>query len=80
MSDNITPLCPHGELEIDCRNCSQDYTRERPPLPKMSEPDDRLDDMIAAASLPSLATLIKRGKEAGLIQPVTGYAGQDAGA
>ena len=37
--------------------------------PKM----DELDDLVQRASTPNLATLFKRGKEAGLIKPTTGY-------
>ena len=42
------------------------------------EDTDTLDSMIQAASIPSLATLIQRGKDAGLIKPVQGYDGTGA--
>lgn len=46
----------------------------------MSEVDDKIEDaLIEAASVPDLATLFKRGKDAGLIQPARDY-GHPAGA
>lgn len=37
-------------------------------------PDESsLDQLVEAASVPNLAALFKRGKEAGLLKPVTGY-------
>jgi hypothetical protein len=39
---------------------------------------DSLDSLVQAASTPSLSTLFRRGKEAGLITPITGY-GEDKG-
>jgi hypothetical protein len=39
----------------------------------VSEDDGSLDQLVEAASVPNLAALFKRGKEAGLLQPVTGY-------
>lgn len=38
--------------------------------------DGSLDQMVEAASVPSLATLIQRGKDQGLIKPVVGYTSQ----
>jgi hypothetical protein len=40
--------------------------------PKMDN-EDTLDQMVARASVPNLASLFQRGKEAGLIKPTTGY-------
>lgn len=40
---------------------------------EVSAPDDRLDSLVQAASIPNLATLIKRGKDKGLIKPTVGY-------
>ena len=34
---------------------------------------DELDELVQRASTPNLATLFRRGKEAGLIKPTTGY-------
>jgi hypothetical protein len=34
---------------------------------------DTLDSLVQAASVPNLASLFKRGKDAGLITPITGY-------
>lgn len=39
----------------------------------VSEETDSMDLMVQAASTPSLATLFQRGKDAGLLKPVTGY-------
>lgn len=36
-------------------------------------PEDELDHQVEAASIPSLATLFKRGKERGLIKPGKEY-------
>lgn len=35
--------------------------------------ESSLDQLVEAASVPNLAALFKRGKEAGLLKPVTGY-------
>ena len=40
---------------------------------KVSVDDDSLDQLVEAASVPNLAALFKRGKEAGLLKPTTGY-------
>ena len=40
---------------------------------KVSVADDRLDELVEQASVPNLATLFKRGKDAGLLKPTTGY-------
>lgn len=39
---------------------------------KMDE-DDKLDQMVQRASVPSLASLFKQGKEQGLIKPTSNY-------
>lgn len=39
----------------------------------LSVADDSLDTMIQKASVPNLATLFQRGKDAGLIQPGKEY-------
>lgn len=40
---------------------------------ELSVADDSLDQMVQAASTPSLATLFQRAKDAGLIKPVKEY-------
>nr|DAL38044.1 MAG TPA_asm: hypothetical protein [Caudoviricetes sp.] len=35
--------------------------------------DDKLDAMVAAASLPNLASLFKKAKESGLVSETQGY-------
>lgn len=42
----------------------------------VSEDTDTMDSMVQAASVPSLATLFQRGKDAGLLKPTTGYGGE----
>lgn len=39
----------------------------------VSEGTDSMDQLVQAASVPSLATLFQRGKDAGLLKAVTGY-------
>ena len=39
----------------------------------VSVDESSLDRMVEAASVPNLAALFKRGKEAGLLKPTTGY-------
>lgn len=39
----------------------------------MVDDDGSLDQMVQAASIPSLASLVQRGKDAGLIKPMQGY-------
>lgn len=77
--------CRH-ELQLkDCTTC-QDLIREEQAAlldddsvrGGVSVDADTLDTMVQQASTPTLATLFKRGKEAGLIQPTTGY-GENAG-
>lgn len=48
--------------------------------PDMSEADATLDTMVQQASVPSLATLFRKAKESGAIQPVAGYGGPTASA
>lgn len=40
---------------------------------ELSAADDSLDQMVQAASTPSLATLFQRAKDAGLIKPAKEY-------
>lgn len=40
---------------------------------EVSDPDARLDRMVAAASVPNLASLFQRGKDAGLLKPAVEY-------
>ena len=46
----------------------------------MSVADDSLDQMVQAASIPSLADLFRKAKASGAIAPVSSYGGQGAGA
>lgn len=39
----------------------------------VSADESSLDQLVEAASVPNLASLFRRGKEAGLLKPVTGY-------
>ena len=66
-----------------CDNCSREFTNPTcprcggPPARTVKEPvsvpDDSLDDMIEHASRPTLASLLKRGIDSGLIKPTHDY-------
>lgn len=58
-------LCSHDLLEEDCKTCTEGGI--------VSDPDDTMDQMIQRASVPNLATLFQRGKDAGLLKPTTNY-------
>lgn len=59
----------------DCPNCKLETNEDVCPEcgHVLSEVDDTMDQMIAAASIPNLASLFKQGKKRGLIQPVHDY-------
>jgi hypothetical protein len=59
--------CPNCEEESDdkvCPNCGTTI---------VSDPDDTIDTLVQQASIPSLATLFRQGKQAGLIKPAQEY-------
>ena len=70
-----------------CEPCGREFSNPRCPrcggLPAtttqvhvevpVSDPDDRLDIMIEHASRPTLASLLKRGINSGLIKPTHDY-------
>lgn len=77
--------CDHEFTNTRCPRCGGPPTRhqsEQPADPvvlntNVSDPTDTLDTMIETASRPTLAQLIKRGVEAGVITPTQEYsAGQ----
>lgn len=39
----------------------------------LSDPNDKIEELVYAASIPNLATLFQRGKDAGLIKPSGEY-------
>jgi len=41
----------------------------------VSVPDDRLDELVTAASRPNLATLFRKAKDSGAIKAFEGYPG-----
>lgn len=47
--------------------------RERPSPPTMTLDEVGLDELVASASMPSLSTLYKRGRNTGLIDRVQSY-------
>ena len=72
-----------------CDNCGRDFSNLRCPrcggppatekefieyTPPVSVADDSLDTMIEQASRPTLASLLKRGIDSGLIKPSHDYA------
>ena len=81
MSSNLfadEDLCQHDEIKEDCRHCRVDRAIERydngvTKGGTVSADTDSMDQMVQAASIPNLATLFRRGKEAGLLKPTTGY-------
>jgi uncharacterized paraquat-inducible protein A len=50
--------------ETVCVRCGSD---------QLSDPEDKLDDMVAAASVPNLATLFRKAKASGAIGSVSAY-------
>ena len=68
--DFSNPRCPRCGAPPSRRDEDIRPTHEPRPL---SVPDDSLDNMIEAASRPTLASLLKRGIEHGLIKPAHEY-------
>lgn len=69
-----------------CEMCARDFTNPRCPRcggppssaaalaeSPLSGLDDSLDDMVEKASLPTLASLLRRGIQSGLIKPTHDY-------
>lgn len=59
-----------------CAKCGGNYTEVHCPRcvsPTKTEPSSNLDQLIQDASVPSLATLFRKAKEAGAIGPVSVY-------
>lgn len=76
-------LCENCDLEtpnMRCPRCQMHTVKahDHEPLPRtntfVSDPPGSLDDVIEAASRPSLASLVKAGLKRGLIQPIHDYA------
>ena len=42
---------------------------------EVSDPDTKMDTLVEAASIPNLAALFQKGKDAGLIKPGVEYGG-----
>ena len=68
-----------------CEECGRDFTNPfcprcgGPPASRtsktgVSDPGDTLDTMIEQASRPTLASLLKRGIDSGVIKPTHNYA------
>ena len=64
--DHTNPVCPR---------CGRTGSRRTPNefIEPVSVADDSLDTMIEQASIPTLASLLKRGIESGLIKPAHEY-------
>ena len=75
--DFTNPRCPRCGGPPQSENIEHEEHGPEPVVlnPAVSDPDDRLDHMIEQASLPTLASLLKRGIERGLIKPAHDYAG-----
>ena len=65
--DHTNPVCPR---------CGRTSGRRQPNefIEPVSAADDSLDSMIEQASRPTLASLLKRGIDSGLIKPSHEYA------
>ena len=63
------PKCPRCGRPPTARTSAQAVVDEGP----LSDLDDSLDDMVEKASLPTLASLLKRGIQSGLIKPTHDY-------
>jgi predicted ATPase with chaperone activity len=78
MARNHCPACNTKTDEEKCPKCGAK-------IPALAEQevsvlDDNLDSMVQQASIPSLATLFRAGKDAGLIKPITVYGESPTGA
>lgn len=62
----LCPKCDTNLREGLCPSCG--WT-------EVSDAGEIMDDMIAKASVPSLATLFRKAKDSGAIGPISGYGG-----
>lgn len=65
----VNPRCPR----CDRRPSKVGEHTEHDDDQALSDLDDSLDDMIEKASLPTLASLLRRGIQSGLIKPTHDY-------
>jgi predicted amidophosphoribosyltransferase len=59
-----------------CKACRKFYGEDTCPrcgTPEESEAADNMDELVQAASVPSLASLFKKAKKAGVIDAVQNY-------
>lgn len=68
-------LCEHDEIREDCTTCLVEAKIDTVDRGGVSVSDDTMDQLVQRASVPSLASLFQKGKAAGLLKPVQGYAG-----
>lgn len=61
-----------------CRTMSDTLTCQTCSGGEVSAPADKMDQLVAAASIPNLATLMKIAKKNGTIQAVVEYGGDTA--
>ena len=71
--DFTNPVCPRCGLPPTNRRPSRDDLPPERDRGGLSDPTDTLDTMIEQASRPTLASLLKRGIETGLIKPAHDY-------
>ena len=71
--DHTNPVCPRcGRPNSNRRAHEEDDVPQRD-RGGLSVPDATLDHMIEQASIPTLASLLKKGIESGLIKPTHDY-------
>lgn len=72
--DFTNPTCPRCGSRPTSRHPERAQHEPTRHSTFVSEPSDNLDSMIETASRPTLAQLLKRGLEKGLIKPIQEYA------
>lgn len=67
--------CEHDNFADECDEClaANATVGNRWQPRKLSVDDATLDIMVQAASIPNLAAMIRRGKQQGLLSPISGY-------
>ena len=71
--DHTNPVCPRCGRPNNSRRAHEEDDVPQRDRGGLSVPDATLDTMIEQASLPTLASLLKKGIESGLIKPAHEY-------
>lgn len=57
-----------------CDNCGEDKVKDPCPCgAEMSDPDEKLDQLVRAASTPTLSSMFRAAQSKGLIEPAFEY-------